>query len=514
MRPVTKATKKQMPSHAPTRAATRGWRRRDGKSRCSGIGGVLSAVIAAAPTSTPTQRSPTSCVSCAKPAAVATEGIASAPTTDHGNGSEVSPPALSRIAPGVQARAGWRQVGDDPTAGREQLGACGAAGAPGRPRCRGCRRRAARSPSGPRPAPARRRCAGSPRRPGRGSARSPRAPRRSRARSRRARRAAAVIRPGPQPTSSVGPVQRSSTAASPSRVPVHASAGTSSRVTSGPAITHGWPRKTLANTASTEASTSDTDPPPELGEGRARWRTTAATASASSTTSTSRSTGPRPTVRPATSNAARVAAPVVGVDIGTPTRCSPRRGSASASAHQPPSSASASTASWSPSPSMTAVRSASVTCGVSMQICTTGPGRSAARSRCENASRSASPSPRCGKTVQPASAAASRSAYTAVGQVALEGEPAAGRRRPWRRRYARVSSSAAAASSAAPSMPTSAPRRVFAWPGDGRLGTTRTRATLGRAHEQHPREVAGGPQRAASPSRTPSSGCPRRAGGR
>ena len=105
--------------------------------------------------------------------------------------------------------------------------------------CRGRRRRAAPSPNGPPPAPARRRRAGSPRRRGRGSATS--ASGTTSMPSTISPRSASswVIRPGPHPTSRVGPVQRSSTAGSPSRVPVHASAGTSRRVTPGPATTHG-----------------------------------------------------------------------------------------------------------------------------------------------------------------------------------------------------------------------------------------------------------------------------------
>ena len=191
IRPVAKATPKQMPSHSPDPGRDAGMVQPGREVALLGDRGRPERGHAAAPTSTPTQRSPRSCVSAAKPAALATAA--------HRVGADDRPrerlrgrarPRSRRTLAGAQAGAGWREVGDHPTVGREQLGDAAQQRAPGRRRCRCCRRRAARSPSGPRRAPARRRCAGSPRRRGRASARSPRAPRRSRARSRRARRAA------------------------------------------------------------------------------------------------------------------------------------------------------------------------------------------------------------------------------------------------------------------------------------------------------------------------------------
>ena len=267
MRPVAKAMKKQMPSHAPTRAATRGWCSRDGKSRCSGIGGDLSAVMPAPPPARRPSGRRRRASRAAKPAAVATEGIASAPTTDHGNGSEVSPPALSRTLPECRPVPGGARSATTrpPGASSWAMRRSRRTGSPPMPRLPSASSTVSHRPSAGTRSKTLRRIAETPRSrvcqiaSGTTSIPSTISPRSA---------SSWVIRPGPQPTSSVGPAQRSSTAASPSRVPVHASAGTSSRVTSGPAITHGWPRKTLANTASTEASTSDTDPPPEPGEGR------------------------------------------------------------------------------------------------------------------------------------------------------------------------------------------------------------------------------------------------------
>ena len=469
-----------MPSHAPTRAATAGLLQARGEVPLLGDRRRLERGHAAAPTSTPTQRSPTSCVSAAKPAAVATEAIASAPTTDHGNGSEVSPPALSRTLPECRPVPGgarsattrppgassWREpaqqahrvAADADVAVGEQRG-LPAALARHRVEDVAQDRRARR---------------------GRGSARPPRAPRRCRARSRRARRAAAVIRPGPQPTSRVGPVQRSSTAASPSSVPVHASAGTSSRVTSGPAITHGWPRKTSANTASTEASTSDTDPPPELGRSAESAAHTAATASASvDGVDVAQHRAAAPTVEAGGLERRAGRGPGGRRRHRVPRRRrSPRRGSAQRRA---PTSRRPrrrpSTASWSPSPSATAVRSASVTCGVSMPICTTGPGRSAARSRCAWRAARRSPSPRCGTTVQPASAAASSVARARRrSRSPVEGEPAVGRRRPCAAQVAACR--AARRRRARRRRPCRSRRRAGSSPGraTGALATTRIRA--------------------------------------
>ena len=91
----------------------------------------------------------------------------------------------------------------------------GAAARPGPPRCRCCRRPAARTPSGPRRAGGRtRRGAGRSRR-GPGSGRRPPGRCRCPARPMPSPTRCSLIRPGPQPMSRVGPVQCASTAASP-----------------------------------------------------------------------------------------------------------------------------------------------------------------------------------------------------------------------------------------------------------------------------------------------------------
>ena len=205
-----------------------------------------------APTSTPNQRSPMSCVSSGEAGGRGHESIASAPTTDHGNGSEREPAgaragrcrsrrpvpggatSATTLPPGASswpdaAQQAHRVAADADVAVGEQHGLPPALG-------RHALEDVARIAATPR-------LARLPDRLGHDVD----------AQHDLARSASSwVIRPGPQPTSSVGPVQRSSTARSPSSVRRPAAYRRRS-VEPGhvrqPATTHGRPRKTWANTA-------------------------------------------------------------------------------------------------------------------------------------------------------------------------------------------------------------------------------------------------------------------------
>ena len=366
---------------------------------------------------------------------------------------------------------GGATLDDDAAVGGEQLAQRARAGRPGRRRCRCCRRRAGRSPSGPRPgsgSKTSRSSAGTPRsrvcRTASGTTSMPSTdvpgvgqglghPARAAAdvegrsvaeREQRAVDRVGVAQPGVRP------------AAAPDAVGVqHA---------------QGRPRSAVAKTCATETASSTTviATPPARRGGSGRRRAHRPRASASATVSTSRSVGSRPDRR-----ARRATQRVAGVGAGVGARHrhagqAGRRGRVAAgpaptSRRRRPGPA---RRPCSPRPRRPRGGRPAVTCGVSMPIWTVGPGPAA--SAWAWARRSPKPSPRCGCTAQPASCVAELVAADGVARGRRRGR--GGTRRTPRRQAASVSSSAAAASPAAASMPITAPSRVFTRPGDGRLG--------------------------------------------
>ena len=274
---------------------------------------------------------------------------------------------------------------------------------------------------------------------------------------------AAASRPGPQPTSRVAPVQRSSIVWSTT------SAGrfhrSSAKGSSCPPLATSRSARPVRTASSYRCNAGGSMPRwPTVANGSPSMRANAAanrvpghrraTERASASVSTSVNTGSSATVNPASVSRNRCAAPVVGVLMGTPAKTS-ARGCRMPIPQNPPSCAIPRTASLL---HRSTSSSSGVSCGVSMPTRNAGP--SAAANAAAN--RSARPPPTCGTTSMPAgSHGPGRPSSTRTRRSAGAAATASS-----------VSARHAAARSAAAWAPTSAASRVFTLPGNGSLAMT------------------------------------------
>ena len=514
-----------MPSQSPTRAATAGLRSREVKS--SSRGGAAARIR-------PLLRQD------GEPAAARARGrastrepgrarrprsIASAPTTVHGNGSERAAAALELRRCAVRsAGAGRREVDDDPAAGREQLARRGAAARTGSPADADVavgEQRA--SPSGPRPAARSKtsRCrALAPAR--RGSARRPRARRRCRARRARARRGARSSGPG---RSRCRGSARGSARAAPRRRrrprPAHRR--------------HRQPVRQLGQAVHRARLPAQGGREERHGERRVAPASSviAALPSHDARATAARTGCParrRRRRRRRRRCRRRAASAVVG------RRCAPassqgapacRRTSGwSTSARRPAAAAGAGSVTREHPPAAVLGRAEHGVVAVADEPGDRGQvgggdvrgvhadlhdGRAGGRRHVgvgvrEPLGEAVAALRVHGPAGQRARAAVGRTAARARSPASATWQSARG---PPRRRRRAVSRRQAAASVGGRGpCRRAAPSRVLTWPGTGALAMTSTAG----ASRQHPGEVAGGAHRARAPSRTPWSGCPRRAG--
>ena len=435
------------------------------------------------------------------PPRAASRSTASAPTTAQGNGSTTC---------GRPRASGTRCVGRRPVPGGATSTTTRPPGAsswrdpaqqprPGRRRCRCCRRRAARSASGPRRARARRRRAASPRAAG------PGLPDRLGDDVDPERRLAALGQQAGQPAGAAADVQRRSRAQVEQRVVgrVDAAGPAADRQRRGGctpasgADTRVRRAKATRRTAPLGTSAPSVDRGPPRSREPGVRRVVGDRVGVGGRVDVAQHGSCRRRRAPASCRARRVARPVLGVDIGTSRAGRRAVGSAAPATHQPPSSAGPSTASRPAHASRLATREQLVAVQLRRVHADLDDGDRASRRgrRCAFASRSPKPL----AALRHDAPARQRLARSRSPRGRRRGRPTSATGSPSSERLARRRRACPAARPPPGRRPPSRPDGRAPEPGlrrARRRGALATTSDGRRAHAQHPREVARGPQRA------------------